>query len=58
MSKKGFSLSLETVVIAIVILVAAILIIFFILKYGGQLISGIGQQAKSSTALLPNITAP
>ena len=58
MSKKGFSLSLETVAIAIIILVVAFFIIFFILKYGGQLTFGIGQQAKSSTALLPNITGP
>ncbi|MBS3152864.1 hypothetical protein J4230_05660 [Candidatus Woesearchaeota archaeon] len=58
MSKKGVSLSLETIVVTILILVALILIIIFVLKYGGQLSSSIGQQAKTSASMLPNITTP
>jgi len=58
MNKKAVALSLETLIIAILVLVALALIVFFILKYGGYLGSSIGEQAKQSTALLPNITAP
>ncbi len=53
MNKKAFSLSLETVVIAIIVLIALVLIVVFILKYGGQLGSILGEQANTSAALLP-----
>ena len=58
MQKKGVSLPLETVVIAIIVLVVLVLVIFFIARYGGQLGSSIGDQAKQSTNLLPNLSAP
>ncbi len=58
MNKKAVSLSLETVVIAVIVLVVLALILFFILKYGGYLGSNIGEQAKQSSSLLTDITAP
>jgi len=58
MHKKGVSLPLETIVIAIIVLIVLILVIFFIVKYGGQLGSSLGEQARQSTSLLPNVTAP
>ncbi|MBI2148741.1 hypothetical protein HYU23_03605 [Candidatus Woesearchaeota archaeon] len=58
MSKKGMTLSLETVVIAIIILVVLILVLVFVLKYGGQLTSSLGEQAKTTAKLVPNITTP
>jgi len=58
MSKKGVSLSFETVIIAIIILVVLVLTIYLVIKFGGTLGSTIGQQAKASITLLPNITAP
>ena len=58
MHKKAVSLSLETVVIAIIVLVVLVLVISFIVKYGGQLGFSLGEQARQSTSLLPNVTAP
>ncbi len=58
MDKKAVAISLETLIIAIIVLVVLTLIVFFILKYGGYLGSSIGEQAKQSASLLPNITAP
>lgn len=52
-NKKGVSLSLETIVIAILVLLALILVVFFIVKYGGQLGSSIKEQANISASLLP-----
>lgn len=53
MHKKGVSLSLETIVIAILVLFALALIVFFIVKYGGSLSQSIKQQANISVSLLP-----
>ncbi len=58
MNKKAVSLSLETLVIAIVVLIVLFLVAFFIVKYGGQAGSIFGEQARTSTFLLPNQTAP
>lgn len=57
MSKKGVSLSLETVVIAIIILVVLAAVLFFIIKYGGNLGTMFSQQAGQSSALLSNVSA-
>ena len=56
MNKKAVSLSFETVIIAIIVLVVLALVVFFILKYGGQLGSALGEQAKANAALLPEQT--
>jgi hypothetical protein len=58
MNKKGFSLSLETVVVAIIVLIVLILVAFFVLKYGGLLGSSLRDQANNSIALLPKPQAP
>ncbi len=53
MNKKAVSLSLETVVIAIIVLVVLTFIVLFIIRQGGQLGSVLGEQANTSASLLP-----
>ena len=56
--KKGVSLSLETIVIAIIILIVLILIVTFIIKFGADTIPIIGNQANNSASLLKDIPRP
>lgn len=58
MDKKAFSLSLETVVVAILVLIALFLIAFFVIKYGSQLGYNLKEQANASASLLTNVSAP
>ncbi len=58
MNKKAVSLSLETVVVAILVLIVLVLVAFFIIKYGGQLIDSLGNQAQNVVSTLPEKPTP
>ncbi len=56
MNKKAVSLSLETLVIAILILIVLALVAFFVIKYGNLVGSNLRDQAQTGSALISNIT--
>ncbi len=58
MNKKGTSLALETIIIAIIILVVIALVIIFIIKYGGSVSNMLVDQANTSASLIPKTNAP
>jgi len=57
-SKKGFSISLETVIIAIIILVVLAFLIIFFYKYGGSLSSFLGDRTDSAIAGSKDVQFP
>jgi len=55
MNKKAVSMSLETVVVAIIVLIVLFVIGFFVIKYGGDLGNVIKTQANTSASLIPKL---
>jgi len=57
-SKKGFSISLETIVVTIIILVVLVVIIIFFYTSGGSLFSFLGDRTDSAVSGAKDISFP
>ncbi len=54
-SKKGVSLSFETVVVGLLIIIALAVIIIFFYKYGGSLFGALGERVQSAISISKDV---
>ena len=54
-SKKGVSLSIETVVIALIVVVVLVVVIIFFYKNGGSLFNSLSDRVNSAIAMSKDI---